>query len=99
MMKIPNVLRVEKVRMCVCVCCLCVCVCVCVCVCMCVCVCACIALHNIALLLTGRLCGTCSRGRGVTLDLQSCQEECAPGIIFFVIICKLIINCYTVMIF
>ena len=39
----------------------------------------------------GRLCGTCSHNRGVTLDLQSCQEDCTPGIIFFVIICKLII--------
>ena len=40
----------------------------------------------------GRLCGTCSDGYGVTLDLQSCQKNCIPGIVLFVIICKLIVS-------
>ena len=63
--------RVTAVTLCVCVC---VCVCV-ACVYVCVCVCA------------GRLCGTCQEGYGVTLDLQSCNNECDAGLPLFLILC------------
>ena len=49
----------------------------------------------LSLLLLGRLCGTCKSDLGVTLDLQSCQENCTPGIILFVIYCKLSVTLAT----
>ena len=73
-----------------------VCVCTCgVCMCKCVCVCMTCAYKNmdiILLYILGRLCGTCARGHGVTLDLQSCREDCTPGIVLFVVACKLIVT-------
>ena len=79
---------------CVCVC-VSVCVCMCVCVCLCVCVCttrACENTGNILLYILGKLCGTCASGHGVTLDLQSCREDCTPGIVLFIVACKLIVT-------
>ena len=64
---------------------------VCVSVCLSVCLqCMCILLVTYLVHTLGRLCGTCSSGYGVTLDLQSCREECAAGIVLFILLCEFI---------
>ena len=40
------------------------------------------------LLHAGFLCGSCPAGTAVSLDLQSCSDQCAVGIIVFIAMCK-----------
>ena len=37
---------------------------------------------------SGFLCGTCPAGTAVSLDLQSCSDQCGVGIAVFIIMCK-----------
>jgi len=47
-----------------------------------------LCLIHVCCILSGRLCGTCSHNYGVTLDLQSCREDCVPGIVLFILLCE-----------
>ena len=40
----------------------------------------------------GRLCGTCAKGYGVTLDLLSCDNQCSAGLPVFLILCEFTLN-------
>ena len=51
--------------------------------------CVCKHVHMCCLLLhAGFLCGSCPAGTAVSLDLQSCSDQCAVGIIVFIVMCK-----------
>ena len=49
----------------------------------------CVHVHVCCLLVhAGFLCGSCRAGTAVSLDLQSCSDQCAVGIIVFIVMCK-----------
>ena len=42
----------------------------------------------LAALHAGFLCGSCPAGTAVSLDLQSCSDQCVVGIVVFIIMCE-----------